>query len=116
MPAPAGQPLEIARAAVVSRLGFPVFVKPAACGGSLGAGIGQDAAAFDALLTAAGPYGSFVVEEYLEGTPATVGVVDIDGVPTPLPVHTAFTDRAWGHVGGPAGLARLTWQPRANPF
>ena len=44
VPAPAGQPLEIARAAVVSRLGFPVFVKPAAGGGSLGAGIAQDAA------------------------------------------------------------------------
>ncbi|WUH90299.1 ATP-grasp domain-containing protein [Streptomyces sp. NBC_00433] len=95
VPAPAGQPPEITRAAVVSRLGFPVFVKPAAGGGSLGAGIAQDETALDDLLTTAGPYGSFIVEEYLEGTPATVGVVDIDGVPTPLPVHTAFTDRAF---------------------
>ncbi|MEU6851371.1 ATP-grasp domain-containing protein [Actinacidiphila alni] len=75
-------------------LGWPVFVKPVAGGGSLEAGIVRDGGELAALLKEpGGAYERFLIEEYLEGTPATVGVIDIDGTPTPLPVHTAFTDR-----------------------
>jgi D-alanine-D-alanine ligase len=76
-------------------LGWPVFAKPSAGGGSLGAGIALNDGELGRLLNVGSAYNSFVIEEYLDGTPATVGVLDINGVPTPLPVHTVFTDRAF---------------------
>jgi D-alanine-D-alanine ligase len=74
-------------------LGWPVFVKPAAGGKSLAAGMANDEEEFAVLLRTGSQYERFIIEEYLEGTPATVGVLEIGGQLTPLPVHTAFTDR-----------------------
>lgn len=36
-----------------------------------------------------------MIEEYIPGTPATIGVLEIDGGLTTLPLHTVETDRAF---------------------
>lgn len=81
----------------VLTLGLPVFVKPASGGGSLDAGIARDHRELTAVivrhLSHAGLYGEFMVEEYIPGTPATVGVLEIDGKLTTLPAHSVETDR-----------------------
>ncbi|NUK28060.1 D-alanine--D-alanine ligase family protein, partial [Streptomyces lunaelactis] len=76
-------------------LAFPVFVKPASGGGSLEAGIARDHAELTSLLEQhrEQPYTEYMVEEYIVGTPATIGVLDIAGEATVLPVHTVETDR-----------------------
>jgi D-alanine-D-alanine ligase len=78
-------------------LGFPVFSKPASGGGSLGAGIARDELELTGLLETnrEQPYGEYLVEEFIPGIPATIGVLEINGELTTLPVHTAETDRAF---------------------
>ncbi|MFD7098319.1 D-alanine--D-alanine ligase family protein [Streptomyces xanthophaeus] len=75
-------------------LGYPVFVKPAGGGGSLGAGIARNAEDLNRLLRARRdqPYAEYMVEEYLDGIPCTVGILD-QGGPVALPLLTCETDR-----------------------
>ncbi|MFD8978659.1 D-alanine--D-alanine ligase [Streptomyces sp. NPDC059564] len=75
-------------------LGYPVFVKPAAGGGSLGAGIAHNVEELAGLLRARRdqPYAEYMVEEYLDGIPCTVGILD-QGGPVVLPLLTFETDR-----------------------
>ncbi|MGW6685677.1 D-alanine--D-alanine ligase family protein [Streptomyces sp. NPDC054961] len=78
-------------------LGFPVFVKPSSGGGSLSAGIAHDANGLRELLTPADgePYAEFMIEEYIQGIPCTVGLIEVDGRLRTLPVHDVHTDRAF---------------------
>ncbi|WP_327413874.1 D-alanine--D-alanine ligase [Streptomyces sp. NBC_00853] len=77
-------------------LGYPVFVKPAGGGGSLGAGIARTAEELAELLRARRdqPYAEYMVEEYIDGIPCTVGILD-QGGPVVLPLLTCETDRAF---------------------
>ncbi|MFE2850420.1 D-alanine--D-alanine ligase [Streptomyces lavendulae] len=77
-------------------LGYPVLVKPAGGGGSLGAGIGRSAEELAELLRARRnqPYAEYMVEEYIDGVPCTVGILD-QGGPVVLPLLTCETDRAF---------------------
>ncbi|WP_327733403.1 D-alanine--D-alanine ligase [Streptomyces nojiriensis] len=77
-------------------LGYPVFVKPTGGGGSLGAGIARDAGELAALLRARRKeqYAEYMVEEYIDGVPCTVGILD-QGRPVVLPLLTCETDRAF---------------------
>ncbi|MEW1616208.1 MULTISPECIES: D-alanine--D-alanine ligase [unclassified Streptomyces] len=70
-------------------LGFPVFVKPASGGGSLAAGIAKDDHALRAMVEAAqaDQYAELMVEEYVQGIPCTVGLVEVEGRVQTLPVH-----------------------------
>lgn len=76
-------------------LGYPVFFKPCSGGGSLGAAIACDEGRLAALITASRdqPYCSYMVEELICGRPCTVGLLDIDGELTPLPVLDIETGR-----------------------
>lgn len=73
----------------------PWFVKPASGGGSLEAGIANDEAQLLALLEKCrtGAYEEFFVEELVPGHPCSVGLLEIDGTLTTLPVHEVETDR-----------------------
>ncbi|MFH8635517.1 D-alanine--D-alanine ligase family protein [Streptomyces goshikiensis] len=75
---------------------YPVFVKPAGGGGSLGAGIARDADELAGLLRARGKeqYAEYMVEEYIDGIPCTVGILD-QGRPAVLPPLTCETDRVF---------------------
>ncbi|MER6978152.1 D-alanine--D-alanine ligase family protein [Streptomyces carpinensis] len=70
-------------------LGYPVFMKPSSGGGSLAAGIARDEGALRKMLEAAKaePYAEYMVEEYVQGIPCTVGLVEVDGRLVTLPVH-----------------------------
>ncbi|MFE1852166.1 D-alanine--D-alanine ligase [Streptomyces sp. NPDC059489] len=76
-------------------LGWPVFVKPASGGGSLEASIVQNEFALQQILESRdeNDYDQYMVEEYIAGTPCTVGLLEVGGVLTPLPVLTIETDR-----------------------
>lgn len=81
-------------AVVDSHLGWPVFIKPSAGGGSLGAGIGRTASDFTRKLTNLNrdDYLEYLVEEYVPGRPCSVGVIEMNGSPQALPVHDVETD------------------------
>ncbi|MFI8194780.1 ATP-grasp domain-containing protein [Streptomyces sp. NPDC085946] len=70
-------------------LGYPVFVKPSSGGGSLAAGIAHDEAALRRMIEATNcdPYSEYMVEEYVQGIPCTVGLIEVDGRLVTLPVH-----------------------------
>ncbi|MCT6776066.1 D-alanine--D-alanine ligase [Streptomyces sp. CS7] len=74
---------------VRNTLGFPAFVKPASGGGSLAAGIAKDEHALRAMVEAAQAeqYAELMVEEYVQGIPCTVGLVEVEGRVQTLPVH-----------------------------
>jgi D-alanine-D-alanine ligase len=74
---------------VRNTLGYPVFVKPSSGGGSLAAGIAHDEATLRRMIeaTATEPYAEYMVEEYVQGIPCTVGLIEVDGRLTTLPVH-----------------------------
>ncbi|WP_421678767.1 D-alanine--D-alanine ligase family protein [Streptomyces sp. LaBMicrA B280] len=76
-------------------LGWPAFVKPASGGGSLEASMVQDEVALQHILESRdeNDYDQYMVEEYIAGTPCTVGLLEVGGVLTPLPVLTIETDR-----------------------
>jgi D-alanine-D-alanine ligase len=79
---------------VESELGWPVFVKPAAGGGSLGAGIVREPSQLSRMLaeTDEGGYREYMVEEHVLGRPCSVGVLELaDGLAT-LPVHDVETE------------------------
>ncbi|MGW0900138.1 D-alanine--D-alanine ligase family protein, partial [Streptomyces goshikiensis] len=77
-------------------LGYPVFVKPASGGGSLGAGIARTPEELTGLLRVRcdQQYAEYMVEEYIDGIPCTVGILD-QGRPVILPLLTCETDRAF---------------------
>ncbi|WP_240318807.1 MULTISPECIES: D-alanine--D-alanine ligase [unclassified Streptomyces] len=81
-------------AIVDSHLGWPVFIKPSAGGGSLGAGIGKNPSDFAHLLADLNreDYLEYLVEEYTPGRPCSVGVIEMSGRPEALPVHDVETD------------------------
>ncbi|MEU9057123.1 D-alanine--D-alanine ligase [Streptomyces sp. NPDC048384] len=75
-------------------LGYPVFVKPSSGGGSLAAGIAHDETQLMQMIEAAqADYAEYMVEEYVRGIPCTVGLIEIDGRLTTLPVHDVETPR-----------------------
>ncbi|WP_432198332.1 D-alanine--D-alanine ligase family protein [Streptomyces sp. bgisy027] len=75
-------------------LGYPVFVKPSSGGGSLAAGIARDETELRRMIEAArADYAEYMVEEYVRGIPCTVGLIEIEGRVTTLPVHDVETDR-----------------------
>jgi D-alanine-D-alanine ligase len=76
-------------------LGFPVFVKPSSGGGSLEAGIARNESELAVLLetTREQPYAEYMIEEFVSGAPCTIGVLEIDGKLTTLPIHSVETDR-----------------------
>ncbi|MEV8413958.1 D-alanine--D-alanine ligase [Streptomyces niveus] len=76
-------------------LGFPVFVKPVSGGGSLEAAIARDEHELTAVLerTRTQPYAEYLIEEFVPGIPCSVGVLEVDGKLTTLPIHSAETDR-----------------------
>ncbi|MGP4004449.1 D-alanine--D-alanine ligase family protein [Streptomyces sp. 8N706] len=76
-------------------LGWPVFFKPSSGGGSLDAAVVHSQAKMIELLQAARehPYEQYMVEEYVTGRPCTVGLLEIDGKLTTLPVLDVQTDR-----------------------
>lgn len=86
---------ETTMTSAAASLGFPVFLKPMSGGGSLAAGIASSRVELLALVnrTRGQAYGEFMVEEYVTGMPCTVGVLEIDGQLTTLPVHSVETDR-----------------------
>ncbi|MGW0314037.1 D-alanine--D-alanine ligase family protein [Streptomyces flavidovirens] len=75
--------------AVRHTLGYPVFIKPASGGGSLAAGIARDDHQLRAMLetTQSEPYAEYVIEEYVQGIPCTVGMIEVEGHMVTLPVH-----------------------------
>ncbi|WP_251015318.1 ATP-grasp domain-containing protein [Streptomyces sp. ISL-99] len=75
---------------------WPVFVKPASGGGSVEASIARDHQELSHLVERAHveqPYAQYMAEEYIQGMPCTVGVVEIDGRLTTLPVLGVETER-----------------------
>ncbi|GGR52268.1 D-alanine--D-alanine ligase family protein [Streptomyces griseomycini] len=76
-------------------IGFPVFVKPSSGGGSLAAGIAHDETQLSRMIEAAHaePYAEYMVEEYIQGLPCTVGLIEIDGRVMTLPVLDVETTR-----------------------
>ncbi|MFE2490261.1 D-alanine--D-alanine ligase [Streptomyces mirabilis] len=82
-------------AVVDSRLGWPVFIKPSAGGGSLGAGVVQSASEFSHKFQDLDrdDYLEYMVEEYIPGRPCSVGVIEMNGCLKALPVHEVETSR-----------------------
>ncbi|MET7441496.1 D-alanine--D-alanine ligase family protein [Streptomyces sp. NPDC004082] len=78
-------------------LGYPVFVKPSSGGGSLAAGIAHDEATLRRMIEAAAtdPYAEYMVEEYVQGIPCTVGLIEVDGRLVTLPVHDVESKNAF---------------------
>lgn len=72
--------------ALASGIGFPMMVKPAQSGSSLGCTRVDDAAALPAAVVTAFGYGDVaIVEEFIEGREVAVSVVDLGGGPKVLP-------------------------------
>jgi D-alanine-D-alanine ligase len=76
-------------------LGWPVFMKPSAGGGSLGAGIARSASELSRMLreTDLYDYSEYMLEEFVTGRPCSVGVIELNGQLTALPVHDVETDQ-----------------------
>jgi D-alanine-D-alanine ligase len=76
-------------------VGYPAFVKPCQGGGSLGAGVVRTEEDLVRRLAAAidGPYHSYMVEELITGQVCSVGLLEVNGRLTPLPVYEVETQR-----------------------
>ena len=71
---------------IVSRLGLPLFVKPARGGSALGAGVVRRAGELPAAMVECFAYGdTALVERCVEGTEVAVGVIDFSTGPRALP-------------------------------
>lgn len=88
-------PLSVATAMIRHTLPGPWFLKPASGGGSLEAGVAKNDEQLLAHLKKhrEGEYEAFLAEELIAGRPCTVGLLEIDGELTTLPVHEVETDR-----------------------
>ena len=72
---------------VVAQLTFPVVVKPANLGSSVGVCVAKDADALRAMVPGqVSQYGTLLVEELIPGREFTVGILEVDGEPVMLPV------------------------------
>ncbi|WP_232549249.1 D-alanine--D-alanine ligase [Propioniciclava soli] len=72
--------------ALASGIGFPMMVKPAQSGSSLGCTRVESADALPAAIVTAFGYGEVaIVEEFIEGREVAVSVVDLGDGPTALP-------------------------------
>jgi D-alanine-D-alanine ligase len=80
---------------VRNTLGYPVFVKPSSGGGSLAAGIAADERKLREMLqaTRSEPYAEYMIEEYVQGIPCTVGLVEVEDHLVTLPVHDVESKR-----------------------
>jgi D-alanine-D-alanine ligase len=79
--------------AVVQRIGLPLMVKPAKGGSSLGASTVQTPNELPAAMVGAFAYGEVaLVERFVAGVEIAVGVLEIDGEPTPLPAVEIVPD------------------------
>lgn len=75
LPTPAWEVLKQGHAAKVSELRYPVVVKPAAEGSSVGVGIVRSPDALPAALADTFAYDDALVEEYVPGQEVTVGIL-----------------------------------------
>lgn len=91
----ASRPAAQTLAMIEESLGWPVFIKPASGGGSLASAIAYDAPDMLRTLDATRehPYEQYMAEEYITGRPCTVGLLEIDGKLTALPVLEVQTAR-----------------------
>ncbi|MGD9676215.1 MAG: D-alanine--D-alanine ligase [Candidatus Bipolaricaulia bacterium] len=72
---------------VIAALAFPVVVKPANLGSSVGVGVVRSADDLRQMVPGhAAKFGSLLVEEFIPGREFTVGILEVDGTPTLLPV------------------------------
>ncbi|MER6131895.1 D-alanine--D-alanine ligase [Streptomyces sp. NPDC001815] len=87
--------IEATLSVVRHSLGFPVFIKPSSGGGSLAAGIAHDEQQLRKMLegTRSAAYAEYMIEEYVQGIPCTVGLVEIDGRLVTFPVHDVESKR-----------------------
>ena len=73
-------------AAVVDRVQLPIIVKPTKGGSSLGVSVVREQRELASALVAAFAYGDVVlIEHFIAGTEVAVAVLEVEGVPTPLP-------------------------------
>ncbi|GAA3213146.1 D-alanine--D-alanine ligase [Actinocorallia longicatena] len=73
-------------AAVVEKLGLPLFVKPTRGGSALGASVVRHAGELPAALVGCFSYGdAALIEKFIDGVEVAVGVLEIDGTATALP-------------------------------
>lgn len=80
-------------AAVVDRVQLPIIVKPTKGGSSLGVSVVRDQRELASALVAAFAYGDVVlIEHFVAGTEVTVAVLELEGVPTPLPAVEICAD------------------------
>ena len=90
IPVPQGYTVSTSGRAALDGLGFPLVVKPARQGSSIGLTIIEETAAWPAALAEAGRYDTLVVcEEYVQGMELTVGILD----QAPLPVVQVIPQR-----------------------
>jgi D-alanine-D-alanine ligase len=77
---------------IITRLGLPLFVKPARGGSSLGASPVRTAAELPTAIVSCFAYGdAALVERLIEGTEIAVSVVDLGDGPRPLPAVEIVT-------------------------
>lgn len=78
---------------IVSRLGLPLFVKPARGGSALGAGAVRKADDLPAAMVECFAYGdTALIERHVEGTEIAVGVIDLGEGPRALPAVEIVPD------------------------
>ncbi|HEX2313154.1 MAG TPA: D-alanine--D-alanine ligase [Thermomonospora sp.] len=71
---------------VVTRLGLPLFVKPARGGSALGVSVVREAADLPAAMVGCFAYGdTALIERHVAGTEVAVSVIERDGEPVALP-------------------------------
>ena len=71
---------------IITRLGLPLFVKPARGGSSLGASPVRTAAELPTAIVSCFAYGdTALIERFIDGTEIAVSVVDLGDGPRPLP-------------------------------
>ncbi len=81
--------------AIGAHIGFPLVVKPTRGGSALGVAIVQTEAELPAALVGAFSYAdTAMVQAFVGGTEIAAGVIDIDGVPTALPLVEIVPDGA----------------------
>jgi D-alanine-D-alanine ligase len=81
--------------AIGAHIGFPLVVKPTRGGSALGVAIVQTEAELPAALVGAFSYAdTAMIQAYVAGTEIAAGVIDVDGVPTALPLVEIVPDGA----------------------
>ncbi len=81
--------------AIGAHIGFPLVVKPTRGGSALGVAIVQTEAELPAALVGAFSYAdTAMVQAFVGGTEIAAGVIDINGVPTALPLVEIVPDGA----------------------